>query len=94
MGDNMTHSQQEMPEYGEPSRPSIEDLFRALAEGQRLNQDTMNDLAQAVFTLVEVQPRTSPAYAFISGPKVKKLKTYDGDRSNGKFDDHIQDVSN
>jgi hypothetical protein len=96
MGDNMTHHQQEepMPEYGEPSRPSIEDLFRALAEGQRMNQDTMNGLAQAVSTLVDAQPRTSPAHASTSGPKVKEPRTYDGDRSQGKLDDHIRDVTN
>src|SRR3954447_7083732 len=92
MGDNMTHHQpgQPVPEYVEPIRPSIEELFRALAEGQRLNQDTMNGLAQAVTTLVASQSRTSST----NGPKVKEPKTYDGDRSNGKLDDHIRDVTN
>ena len=96
MEDNMTYHQpgQPVPEYIEPVRPSIEELFRALAEGQRVNQDTMNGLAQAVTTLVASQSRTSSVHSSTNGPKVKEPKTYDGDRSNGKLDDHIRDVTN
>lgn len=83
-----------MPEYIEPIRPSVEELFRALAEGQRMNQDTMNGLSQAVATLVASQSRTSSVHSSTNGPKVKEPKTYDGDRSNGKLDDHIRDVTN
>jgi hypothetical protein len=94
--DNQTSHQSSQfgPEYIEPGRPSVEDLFRALAEGQRVNQDTMNGLAQAVSALVASQSRTSAAHSSTSGPKVKEPKTYDGDRSNGKLDDHIRDVTN
>jgi hypothetical protein len=95
MGDNTTHQPgQPMPEYIEPMRPSIDELFRALAEGQRMNQDTMNGLTHAVTTLVASQSRTSSVHPSTSGPKVKEPKTYDGDRSNGKLDDHIRDVTN
>jgi hypothetical protein len=83
-----------VPEYVEPVQPSIEDLFRALAEGQRMNQDTMNGLVQAVSTLVASQSRTCSVHSSTSGPKVKELQTYDGDRSNGKLEDHIRDVTN
>ena len=96
MDNHTSHHQpgQPGPEYTEPTRPSVEDLFRALAEGQRLNQDTMNGLAQAVTTLVASQSRTSSVHSSTNGPKVKEPKTYDGDRSNGKLDDHIRDVTN
>jgi hypothetical protein len=96
MDNHTSHHQpgQPGPEHTEPIRPSIEDLFRALAEGQRVNQDTMNGLVQAVSALVTSQPRTSTTHPSTNGPKVKEPKTYDGDRSNGKLDDHIRDVTN
>jgi len=77
----MTHHQpgQPVPEDVKPVRPSIEGLFRALAEGQRMNQDTMNGLMQAVSTLVASQSRTSSVHSSTSDPKVKEPKTYDGD---------------
>jgi hypothetical protein len=96
MDNHTSHHQpgQPGPEYTEPIRPSVEDLFRALAEGQRVNQDAMNGLVQAVSTLVTSQSRTSTTHPSTNGPKVKEPKTYDGDRSNGKLDDHIRDVTN
>jgi hypothetical protein len=54
----------------------------------------MNGLAQAVFTLVIAQPRIFFIYSFTSGPKVKELRTYNGDRSNKRLDDYIQDIMN
>ena len=54
----------------------------------------MNGLGQAVSTLIASQARTSAVHSSTSGPKVKEPKTYDGDRSNGKLDDHIRDVTN
>jgi len=96
MGDNTSYNsaEQAQPGYSEPPRPTVEDVLRALAEGQRMNQDTMNGLAQAVATLVTVNTQGSTARPSSNGPKVKEPRTYDGDRSNGKLDDHIRDVTN
>jgi hypothetical protein len=54
----------------------------------------MNGLTQAVSTLIASQSRISSVHSSTNGPKVKESKTYDGDRSNGKLDDHIRDVTN
>ena len=89
MGDNRQYGQE-----GQPSRPTADDLLRSLAEGQRLNQDTMNGLAQAVTALLTTQAQASPSSHSSNGPKVKEPRTYDGDRSNGKLDDHIRDITN
>ena len=96
MGDNTPYAnaEQAQPAYVDPPRPSVEDVLRALAEGQRMNQDTMNGLAQAVAALVTVNAQGSTARPSSNGPKVKEPRTYDGDRSNGKLDDHIRDVTN
>jgi hypothetical protein len=96
MGDNMHYGQegQAAPEYAEPNRPTVNDLLRSLAEGQRVNQDTMTGLAQAVTALLTTQAQSSGPRSSTSGPKVKEPRTYDGDRSNGKLDDHIRDVTN
>ena len=96
MGDSSSHYQpgQAGPAYVEPARLSVDELFRALAEGQRLNQDSMNGLTQAVSALVASQSRPPSVHSSTNGPKVKEPRTYDGDRSNGKLDDHIRDVTN
>ena len=47
----------------------------------------IRELAQAVSTL-SLRPLIG------QGPKVKEPKSYDGDRSDGKLDDHIRDVTN
>ena len=87
MGDNATHHQpgQPVPEYIEPIRPFIEELFRALAEGQRINQDTMNGLAQAVTTLVASQSRTSSVHSSTNGPKVKEQRLTMGTEAMGSL---------
>jgi Zinc knuckle len=87
MGDNTGHGQPGQ----NPHRPSVDELFRALAEGQRFNQETLINLTQAVLTLVNSQSTGRHA---TNGPKVKEPRFYDGDRSDGKLDDHIRDVTN
>jgi hypothetical protein len=96
MGDNISHDHegQALPDYAGPARPTADDLLRSLAEGQRVNQDTMTGLAQAVTALLTTQAQSSGPRHSTNGPKVKEPRTYDGDRSNGKLDDHIRDVTN
>lgn len=93
MEDNMTFGPdgQPVPAYNQANRPTVEDVIRSLAEGQRVNQDTLTGLTQAVAALLDSQSRSQHT---TTGPKVKEPKSYDGDRSNGKLDDHIRDVSN
>ena len=93
MGDNGSFGQagQTPPAYNDPTRPSVDDLFRALAEGQRVNQDTMTGLAQAITALMNAQGNGRHS---ANGLKVKEPRPYDGDRSDGKLDDHIRDVTN
>jgi hypothetical protein len=85
MEDNMTHHQpgQPGPAYLEPVRPSIDELFRALAEGQRMNQDTMNGLTQAVTTLVASQSRTSSVHSSTSGPRLRNPRLTMGTEAMG-----------
>ena len=97
MGDNVSYPDPVghiQPEYEDPPRPTVEDVLRSLAEGQRVNQDTMNGLAQAVTALLAVNAQGATPRPSTNGPKVKEPRTYDGDRSNGKLDDHIRDVTN
>jgi Zinc knuckle len=96
MNDNMSygHEGQAPPEYAGPARPTADDLLRSLAEGQRVNQDTITGLAQAVTALLTTQAQASGPRQSTNGPKVKEPRTYDGDRSNGKLDDHIRDITN
>jgi len=54
----------------------------------------MNGLVQAVSMLVASQSRTSSVHSSTGSPKVKEPKTYDEDRSNGKLNRHIKDVTN
>jgi hypothetical protein len=54
----------------------------------------MNGLAQAVTALLTANAQTAAPRPSSYGPKVKEPRTYDGDRSNGKLDDHIRDVTN
>lgn len=82
------------PDQSEQGQATLELLLRSLAEGQRLNQDSMSGLAQAVTTLLASQAHNSTQRQSTNGPKVKEPRTYDGDRSNGKLDDHIRDVTN
>jgi Zinc knuckle len=83
---------------GDQGRPDTFDLLRALAEGQQLNQATMTALGQAVHALVQSQQqqREQPAQQrpTTHGPKAKEPRFYNGDRSDGKLDDHIRDVQN
>jgi len=96
MGDHVPYAnaEQAQPAYVDPPRPTAEDVLRSLAEGQRVNQDTMNGLAQAVTALLAVNSQGATPRPSTNGPKVKEPRTYDGDRSNGKLDDHIRDVTN
>jgi hypothetical protein len=96
MSDNMSYGQegQAIPEYAGPAHPTAEDLLLSLAEGQRANQDTITGLAQAVTALLTTQTQSQGPRQSTNGPKVKEPRTYDGDRSNGKLDDHIRDVTN
>jgi hypothetical protein len=54
MGDNISHGHegQALSDYAGPARLTADDLLRSLAEGQRVNQDTMTGLAQAVTALL------------------------------------------
>jgi hypothetical protein len=47
MGDNTSYdpTKQAQPEYVELPRPTVEDVLRLLAEGQRVNQNIINGLA-------------------------------------------------
>jgi Zinc knuckle/Retrotransposon gag protein len=74
--------------------PNMEALMRSLAEGQRHNQESIDGLTQAMVQLLHVQQPPPRPPTTSSGPKVKEPRTYDGDRSNGKLDDHIRDVTN
>ena len=69
MGDNTPYAnaEQAQPAYVDPPRPSVEDVLRALAEGQRMNQDTMNGLAQAVAALVKKGARRMASAAEVAG---------------------------
>ena len=90
MGDSMQH-EHPVPNQDNPNGSMLEGILRTLAEGQIGNQEVMNNLAQAVTSLLSVQPVRN---ASSNGPKVKEPRPYDGDRSNGKLDDHIRDVEN
>jgi len=81
------------PNEMDPGRPPVPEMLRALAEGQRLNQDTMNGLAQAMTALLNNTARPAPS-GHSSGPKVREPRTYDGDRKDGKLDDFIRDITN
>jgi hypothetical protein len=54
MGDNMSYSYegQALPDYAGPARLTANDLLRSLTEGQKINQDTITGLAQAVTALL------------------------------------------
>jgi hypothetical protein len=93
MGDHMQHDHA-IPGQAGLDPPVLEGVLRLLAEGQRGNQDAVDRLATALTTLVTLQTQSSSPRHPTSGPKVKEPRTYDGDRSNGKLDDHIRDVSN
>lgn len=90
MGDNHT-SESAVPT---PYAMSLDDVLRALAEGQRGTHEAVNGLVQVVGNLTTAQNHPLPSRNFSGGPKVKDPRTYDGDRSDGKLDDHIRDVEN
>ena len=77
MGDNAPYGPdgQAPPAYPEQGRPTVHGLLRSLAEGQRVNQDTMNGLAQAITALLNTQTRGIPSQPPITGPKVKEPHT-------------------
>jgi hypothetical protein len=83
---------------GDEGRPDTFDLLRALTEGQQHNQATMNALGQAVHALVQTQQQQqeqpTQQRPTTHGPKAKEPRFYNGDRSDGKLDDHIRDVQN
>jgi Retrotransposon gag protein/Zinc knuckle len=80
--------------YQEQGLPTMEALMRSLAEGQRHNQGSIDGLTQAVVQLLHLQQPSPRPPTTSAGPKVKEPRAYDGDRSNGKLDDHIRDVTN
>jgi hypothetical protein len=90
-----TPSSSEMSEQPTAQPFSMEAVLRTLAEGTRSNQDAVNELTQATMQLLQMQQQPPPRGPLTSsGPKVREPRPYEGDRSNGKLDDHIRDVTN
>lgn len=78
-------------------RPDPHETLRMLLEGQRVNNDTMNHLGEALAALLQAQASATERTqrnTVSSGPKVKEPRSYDGDRSNNKLEDHIRDLTN
>lgn len=77
-------------------RPDLQQTLQYLFEGQRVNQDLINHLGQAMTTMMNAQPAgpTPAARPTGGGPKVKEPRSYDGDRSNNKLEDHVRDLTN
>ncbi|KAF7514280.1 hypothetical protein GJ744_000050 [Endocarpon pusillum] len=83
----------------QPNVIPVEQVLQVLAEGQRNSNEAVTGLSNTVAQYIHAQQETAMAAAPRapfphSGPKIKEPRTYDGDRSDGKLDDHIRDVTN
>lgn len=77
--------------------PSTEEIFRYLAQHQGMLTEAVGTLSQAVHTYIDRQTQgigNSNGSRTTIGPRPREPKSYDGDRSNGKLDDHIRDITN
>ena len=102
MGDNQTQDPS-LPEANNNSNPPItmEIFLTNLAESSLANDRTVRELSnaftsymnfqQAIATRQETEASRRPQG---HGPKPKEPQGYDGDRQDGKLDDHIRDLDN
>ena len=77
-----------------PQPIDLATLLHTITDGQRSTTDTVNALGMAVQTLLSVESNRNLRSPTTHGPKVREPRTYDGDRSDGKLDDHIRDIEN
>jgi hypothetical protein len=86
-------------------RPEWQETLRRLAEGQLTIHETTQTLSLSTQALVQLTGqlgqltlesanRATANQRSNHGPKTKEPKPYDGDRTDGKLDDHIRDVRN
>src|SRR5882757_602003 len=79
-------------------------ILHTLAEGQRGNQEQMNHLVTALGSYTVSNQQTLQGIATATGqptetprgggPRPREPRNYDGDRTNGKLDDHLRDLRN
>ena len=95
MGDN---NNQAMPPADGTGLAS--EVVRILQQNNVIMERDQQVLAQLGEALQGLTVRSAPVKGpsapgrLGSGPKVKEPRPYDGDRSNGKLDDHIRDLEN
>ena len=68
-------------------------LTQVMATQQHSNH-TMNQLAGVFNQYMQIQANQANQPSKTMGPKIKEPRSYEGDRSNGKLDDHIRDLKN
>jgi hypothetical protein len=77
--------------------PTMQDLINSLAQSTITSVETQGRLEQAFIAFLQHQETEATRRNDRpkgSGPKPKEPKSYDGDRSDGKLDDHIRDLKN
>lgn len=91
--DSLPHN----PGNTEPHGPTdpVTSLYAALRESHQSSSQSIERLVEALNQYVQIQTvkdhRPVPTSV---GPRPREPKPYDGDRSNGKLDDHLRDLTN
>ena len=73
---------------------NLPQILQALIEQQAMSSQNIAALTEAMQSLATNRNERTSAAPRGSGPKPKEPKPYDGDRSDGKLDDHLRDLRN